>query len=353
MPITPQYLMSLEQRMQLIQEQEYTAITSNLWAPSVYRTKDSGSRVERFQWFLTTAMITDEDEGGNVEFDDVEAIDAMVENKTAGRGLRLKYEQMDDIDGGGAQMAAQWVRDVSMYAALWPQLQTAKLMIGGTSATDYPAYDGKAFFATDHWVNPVEKGGLVGTYGTTYRNLHNSSNARPIDDSVTHEVALQNIGKLISYIGTIPTSNGMVSRYLEPISWIVPPAMGPRVATLTSAKTIASLASSGSGTTAAGTLDVQGLISFLGMGMPMVAKELAAAYGGSDTTYYVLCGPRGSARSVLGPIIYVPREPFGIIYHGPQTDAQLAIRREFLWREVGRYGIGPGHPFELHRVEAA
>jgi phage major head subunit gpT-like protein len=352
MPITPQYFMSLEQRMQLIQEQEYAAMSSSLWAPQIYRTRDSQSRKELLQWFISTATITDQDEGGNIEFDKIEALYTSIENKTAGRGLELKKEQMDDIDGGGAQMAAQWVRDISQVAAYWPQLQTAKLMIGGTSATDYAAYDGKAFFATDHYVNPVEKTALnvPSGYATTYRNLHSSSNALPIDDTVSVETAYSNISKLISYLATIPTSNGLYPRHLQPIAWFVPPRMGPRAAVLTSAKFIASVAESGK---SAGTLDVQGLVSFLGMGMPTICPELSAAFGGSDTTYYVLAAARGTSRSVLGPIIYIPREPFGIIYHGPQTDAQLAIRRKFQWTEVGRYGIGPGHPFELHRVEAA
>jgi hypothetical protein len=353
MTIFPEYLLSLEQRMQLIQETEYAAMTANLWAPKIFRTRPSNSRKELLQWFLSTARIEDEDEGGNVEFDEIEATYTTVENKTAGRGLKLKLEQLEDLDGGGAQMASQWVRDISQVAAYWPQLQTAKLMIGGTSAALYPSYDGLAFFSASHWVNPVEKGNLLVPSGgsTTYRNLHTSSNALPIDNSVSVEVALENIGKLVSYLASIPTSNGQYPRHLQPIAWFVPPALGPRASILTGSKFIA--AAAGSSGTSGGSLDVQSLLGYLNMGMPEVCPELGAAFGGSDTTYYVLAAPMGTARSVLGPVIYIPREPFGIVYHGPQTTATLAVKREFQWVETGRYGIGPGHPFELHRVQAA
>ena len=353
MPIIPTYLMSLEQRMQLIQEQEYAYMTSELWAPAVYRARPSQSRVELIQWFLSTATMTDEDEGGNVAFDDMAAINTSITNRTAGRGLELKLEQLEDIDGGGAQMAAQWVREESQLAAYWPQLKTADLMNTGASlSTATATYDGLALFHTAHYVNPVEKGSLSvpSGYATTYRNLHTSANALPIDDSVSLEVALQNLGKFRSYVSTIPTSNGLYPRHLAPVAWFVPPALGPRVKVLTGADFIA--AAAGSSGTSGGTLDIKGLLSWLGMGMPYVCPELSAAFGGSDTSYYVLCAPRG-ARSVLGPIVYIPREPFGIIYHGPMTSAQLAVKRKFQWIQTGRYGIGPGHPFELHKVLAA
>src|SRR5690606_32940653 len=109
---------------------------------------------------------------------------------------------------------------------------------------------------------------------------------------------------------------------------------------------IVAQASSGSG---GGSANVEAVIRRMGFGEPIEAPELASAFGGSDTTFYLLA--ENITSSEYGAVAYVDREPFTVNYHGPMTDNELARVREFEWHVEGRNVAAPGHPFLIFRCE--
>jgi hypothetical protein len=346
MALTPEFLMNLESNMRVIVENDYAALAKELWWSNVARVHPSGSKREVINWLLSTATLDDQGMGGNMAYDDVEATFMEVTNKFAGKGLQMARNELEDLDGNGVAAAAKWSSDIAQAFALWPQLQVSYAMNNGETSSLVKTYDGKALFADDHPVNPVDL-----TSGKEFANLFTGApsgqypGALPIDDSVSAETALKNLGKLYGYFAGIPQANGKYPRRLRPVSILCPPLLAPRVTLLTDAKFIAMAA--GSSSAGGGSADVEGLISLMGYGKPIVCDELAAAFGGDDKTYYVQFAPIGSVKSTLGGILYVEREPFSIIYHGPMTSAELARKNVLQWTSTGRNVTAAGHPYLL------
>lgn len=337
--ITPEFTFDLESNMRIITAREYERLLSQLWWQRVTRMMTSSSKKERINWLLDTAKIKRTGKkGGNIEFEDIVAVTYEATNLNAAAGLKMNKNQLEDLDGGGIQAAAHWSRQMGAYAAYWPQKMVAKEI-----RENNKTYDGKNFFATDHVVNPFNKG--AGVYANLFTGAASGSypGALPIDDSVTIDVAVKNLARALAYIATIPMPNGEDPRFLRVADIIGPPRMTARLQQITNAKFIAQAATGGS----AGSADVEAVIRNFGLGQPIEAPELAAAFGGSDTSYYLVMSEITSSE--LGAMLYVNREPFTVIYHGPQTDAQLARIREFQWTTEGRNVVQPGHPYMLFR----
>lgn len=336
MPITPAFLFDLESNMRVIATREYERLNANIWWRSVMKLAPrSSSKKERLIWLLDTARIQKNGKGGNIEFDDIVSQTTEFEFENAAAGLKIKKEELDDIDGNGVDYATHWSRQMGAYSAYWPQKMLAQAMLANGTT-----YDTKAFFATDHPVNPYDSS--AGTYANLFTGAASGSypGALPIDDSVTMDVAIQNLAKAYAYVASIPMPNGEDPRNLRIAGLVVPPMLMPRAVQLTSAKFIAQVAGS-----YAASADVEALIRKFGLGEPIVAPELGAAFGGSDTDYYLLM--EEVTTSELGAFVYVPREEFSILFYGPQTDAQLGRIREYQWLTEGRNNVLNGHPYLL------
>lgn len=338
--ITPQFLIDLETRMQVLTESEYSRMRQNLWWQKVAKVRPSTGLKEIVTWLLSTAQIRDLGLGGNQNYDDLIALYTQYQNKVAGTGLKLSRYQLEDTDQGGMDIAGQWATDVGSYMAYWPQklvaafLKTAHLTTG---AGGFTGYDNLAFFSASH---PVDGRSSA----TTYKNLFTGADAADISTAVTVDVALANLAKVFSAIASIKMPNGVDPRFLTPRGIICSPLLAPRVVQLTSAKYIAQAASSGGGSA-----DVQAVINYLGYGEPIVAPELAGFE--SDTTYFVVA--EQASTSQLGPIIYSDREPFRISYYGPMDQVALGRMQEYEWQLNGRNVVAPGHPYLLFKVKAS
>jgi phage major head subunit gpT-like protein len=339
--LTPSFLFDLESNMRLIGAREYERLTSNLWWPKVAKRMPSGAKKERISWLLDTARIVRTIKGGGqVSFEDIVMKTVEYENENAAAGLKLKKEQLEDLDGNGVDLAAHWARQMGALAAYWPQKMVAKAI------RDNPVtYDGKTFFASDHPVNPFDAS--KGTFENVFTGAASGiyPGALPIDNSVSLEVAVQNIAKALAYVASLKMPNGEDPRMLVIAAIIVPPALTARAQQITNAKYIAQAAGS-----AAGSGDIEAVIRNFGLGQPIEAAEFGSAFGGSDTSYYLLT--REITSDELGAFLYIDREPFSIVFHGPQTDAELARKREFQWTTEGRNTVGGGHPYLLFRVDA-
>jgi phage major head subunit gpT-like protein len=352
MPLTPNFVFDFESNMQAITDREYTRLTQSLWWQRIVKTRPSSSKKELIAWLLSTATIKAQGKGGNIAFDDIVSTYTTFESLDAGTGLKLRVNELEDLDGSGLDIASQWSADIGAYMAYWGQKQTVYAMKNGHTASIVTGYDGKAFFAADHPVNPFDSG--AGTYQNVFTGAASGSypGACPIDTSVTTDVALANLGKIFGYVAQIKMPNGEDPRFLRPKTLIVPPAMFPRAVQLTSAKFLAQVA--GSGAAQGGSGDVESLIAALGYAAPIMADEFAGFE--SDTTFYVACEQVSS--SPLGALVYVDREPFSITYYtgkggGTGVDAILDRARELEWHCHGRNVLGPGHPYLLFKCKGS
>lgn len=340
--MTPSFLFDLESNMRIIQAREYDRLNSQLWWQQVAKTGTSTSKSERLIWLLDTARIQQTGKGGgNLEFEDIVSQTWEYQHSHAAAGLKLTKDQIEDTDGNGVDFAAHWSRQIGAMSAYWPQK-----MLAGAIRANPTCYDGLAYFAKSHPLNPFNQA------AGTYHNLFTGSasgiypGAVRIDDGVTVDVALTNLQKAISYIASIKMPTGEDPRMLVIDKIIIPPALSARAQQLTNAKFIAQLAGSN-----AATADVEAIIRNFGLGQPVVAPELQSAFGGSDTDFY-LC-MREITSNDLGAWLYTIREPFTVQYYGPQTDAQLARMREYQWMTEGRNSITPGHPYLMFKCSAS
>jgi Mu-like prophage major head subunit gpT len=342
--LTPSFLMDLETRMQIITEREYERLNANLWWQQVAKMRPSTGLRDIILWLLSTAQIADQGKGGNMRFEDIVSRYTTVENKFSGAGLKLSRAQLEDTDGGGVDLAAQWSADIGAYMSYWPQKQTAYFLKNAHTASLFSSYDEVAYFSGSHPYNPFNTG--AGTFANLLTGAASGTfpGACPIDDATDLDDALVNLGKVFAYICSLKMPNGEDPRMLRP-KWIFcSPRMFPRVVQLTSAKFLAQVAGSG-----AGSADVEAVIKALGFAQPIQCDELAGFE--SDTTYFVAC--ETLAASQLGAVMYVQREPYRINYYGTADQAQLNRSQELEWHCLGRNVIAPGHPFLLFKVKAS
>lgn len=359
--LTPSFLFDFESNMQAIQEQEYARLTRELWWQRITKVRPSSSKKEIIAWLLSTAMIKSTGKGGNIPFDDLVATYTTFENLRAAAGLKLLRDQIEDLDGGGLELASKWSADIGAYMAYWPQKQVVSLMKNGHTSSIVSGYDALAFFANNHPLNPFDTG--AGTYANIFTGAASSTPSTDpndagypggvaIDTSVSAETALDNLSKIYAYIRSIRMPNGEDPRFLRPKHLIVPPRLLARANQLTNAKFLASVA--GSGAAQGGSSDVEALIRSLGVTDPVEAAEFAGFE--SDTTFFIGCEELSASQ--LGAVVYVDREPFTITYYtgqggGTGVDANLDRANELEWHCQGRNVTGPGHPYLLFKCKAS
>lgn len=347
--LTPEFLFDLESNMRMVSAQEYQRLTSNLWWNRVAKRMPSGAKKERINWLLDSAKISRTGKtGGRIAFEDIVSRTTEFENENASAGLELKKEELEDHDGNGVQLAAHWARKMGAYAAYWPQ------KILADAIKDNPnTYDGISFFtdtSTPHLVNPFDS--AAGSFANIFTGAASGiyPGALPVHSAaVTVDQAIENINAALAYVASIKMPNGEDPRFLKLVGILHPPALTSRMQQITKAQFIAQQAGT-TGTAAGGSGDVSAVIQNFGLGTPIEAPELGSAFGGSDTSYYLLTQEITSDE--LGAWVYVDREPFSIIMHGEMTSAELARKRELQWTTEGRNVIGAGHPYLMFRADA-
>lgn len=337
--LTPTFLMDFESRMQLLVENEYLRLVAdeNTWWDQVTKLRPSGSRRELVSWILNTAHLVDQGQGGNIQFEDPVMLETEWTPRTSGKGLRLRRQQFEDLDGNGVDLATEWAAQMGAQHGYWPQRQIAELLKNGTTEK---TYDDKAFFATDHPNN-----GQNADDGTFSNLLVHATDYR-IDAGVTLDVAAQNLAKVYKIIRNIKMPNGIDPRMLRPAGIMTGPALFPRTAQLLDAKFLAVGAASGGGSA-----DFSGYASRMGFGRAIEAPELVESE--YDTSYYVILEQLGSSQ--LGAFVYVDREPYSIRYYtgrggGLGAGVQLDRLDQLEWHSSGRNVAGYGHPFLCVKV---
>lgn len=347
--LTAQFLFDLESNMRLLTENTYVSLTQNQWWRKLAKEMPSEAGKERMIWLLQTGFLEYGVEG-QARFIDMATVTQEFKHAfITGSGLQLQKSQMEDADGNGVAMATAWSATMGALGANFPQQELATAILANPTA-----YDGVVFFhasnaggTTGHPVDPTSPG--VNCFANQFTGTANANNpgALPIHDTgagaVTLDVAQANLGKALAYIRNVKQPNGKNPRKLKATKLFVPQAMAIRAHLMTGAKFVAQAAASGGGSA-----DVTAMIDNFGLEV-VVCEELGAAYGGSDTAYYIGCEAPGLQQ---GAFTYLNREAFSISYHGPMSDAQLASKRVFEWFPQGRSVVGPGHPFLLFQVLA-
>lgn len=362
--LTPTFLFDFESEMQRITEYEFARMVAseNLWWKEAAKVRQTGKKREIISWLLSTAQIRDQGLGGNIHFEDMAAALTEYDITFAGEGLKLTKNQVEDNDGNGFDFAAEWSSQMGAYMAYWPQQLISNLIINGTKSTSL-AYDGVQYFA-DNVVNsgnghPVNQ--FKPAAGSYFNWLHGASSgsypgACPIDSgtAATVDTALNNLQKVIAYIGTIKMPNGVTPRFLKPRKLMVSSANVARAQQLTNARYIAQAAGSSGG----GGADIEAVLGNWGFGQPLEVQEFngATLSDGADPAkvWYLLCEQVQSTQ--LGALVYVDRDPFRVTYYtgaggGTGTDAVLDRANDLEWHVRGRNTAGYGHPYALFRVD--
>lgn len=344
MTITPTFLAGFEARAEHVRENEYArlAASENIWWDLVAKKRPSVTKKEIITFLFQSAMIEDTGDGGNIGYDEIAAAYTEIENRTAARGLRIQKQKMEDmlngvVGGEALNEAEEWNTAMGSYMAYWPQKKVADYIKNAHTLSLATAYDGKAFFATDHPLHPndVARG--------TYSNLLTGAGTYDISSAVTDAQALTNLGKVRTHLATIKMPNGVDPRYLRIAGILCGPSLALRVGGLLDSKVIAKDGGSGGGSA-----DVAGYISRLGVKKVIECDELAGFE--SDTTYFVIA--QQAESSPMGAIIYQEREAFSVNNYGPMTDAILGRQDVFEWQLKGRNAVSGGHPFLLFKVKA-
>ncbi len=376
--------MQYERRMRAITENEYARrlASENTWWNKLLRPIDIEGKSERITWLLSTAIIEPVGPSGAGDMSFENMVTQTVEYPVLrhAKGIKVQRDQLEDLNGTGLDQLKAWSAQIGNEIPYYPQRLGAQLILNG-AATDGSAnaYDGKPFFADNsnkHPLNPFK------TAAGSYANwLHGAASgtypgALPIDDSVTVDIALQNLGKTIAYVASLKMPNGVDPRFLVPKYILCPPRMAPRVRQLTDAKVIAQAAASGGGGA-----DVASLISGWALGLPIVAQELAASSSynyqvatadpvtgllsakavgpvtGNDTTWYLVCQEINTTQ--LGGLLLVMRKPFKVTYYsgdgangGQALEMLLDRANEVEYHVQGRMSAQYGHPYTMFRVDS-
>lgn len=389
--ITPSFVMQYERRMRAMTEDEYVRRLSakNIWWNKLLRTTNIEGKTERITWLLNTAMI--ESVGptgsGGLTFEDL--VTQTVEYPTFrhGKGIKVQRDQIEDLDGTGLNVLAEWSKQIGNDTAYYPQRLAAQLILNGANTDGSAnAYDNVPYFADQtaqtiggvsvpgHPYNPYRPS--LGGYANWCKGAANGTypGALPIDDGVDVDDALVNLGKAIAYISTVKMPNGVDPRFLTPAYIVAPPRMAPRLRQLMNASFVAQTAGSG-----AGSGDVKALIEGWGLGTPVIAQELGASVeytyqspfvvastgnvnfktetvSGSDTSWYIVC--QENATTQLGGLLYVLRKPFKVNYYtgdsgGTAMSAELDRANEFEYHCQGRMSAQYGHPYSIFRFDAS
>lgn len=336
--LTNKYFVDLQTRMQLVSAAEYDRLRQDLVWDQIASIADlTGVAESIIEYPIENAEIEH-----NVAETYTNAKDRIYANfrmtsRFHATGLKIMRSKFTDGPYGAAA-AADFSKAMGALFAYDPQ----QLVFDKIKENGICQYDNAVFFG-EHPISPNVNG--VATTALKFKNRFTGAaagvypGALPIDESVSPEVALTNLSKLVTYVRSIPQANGKLPLKLRIKSLIGPPRLAQRLAQLTDAQFL--------GTT--GSSDVRPIIRANGLGTPIVVDELGAGFGGDDRTYYVAVE---QITPSIGPILFAQKEPYEIVYFDPTSDSEINKRQWFEWRVRGRSGCEYGLPQLLFRVDA-
>jgi phage major head subunit gpT-like protein len=346
--LTPQFVVDLTTNITHIVENEYANVAANLWWSKVAKLRTSKSAKEDINWLMSSASLDKYGSAPKVVYDELTFLRTSYEPEYAGKGLKLKRADFEDLDGRGIESATAWAAQQGQLMAYHPQRLIGELLRGGTAST---CYDGQNYFSTAHPYHLYDSG--KGTYANLFTSTAsgNYPGVCRLDAGVSLEDAFLALSKAIAYIEEITMPDGITPRNLRPVCLLVPPKMHVRAVQLSNSKLFPIGVANGTG---GGSADMAAVIDSWGLAPPIKAPELRSqtGYTSGDTTAYLVCKEANS--TALGGLVYVEREPFQIVsYTGLNgQNVELGRTQELEWLVNGRNVGGYGHPFAIFALPA-
>lgn len=313
-----------------------------LWWREVAAEEFTQSETEIFAFAIQSAKLEDEGvSGASVSFDSREYLKHAVTNRYLRKAFALTDGELTDLDSNKIQAAADWVRDITNDGIYSPQRLLVNAII-----RNQPTYDALSIFNAAHLVNGRN------TVNGTYSNIITGVD---ISDAVLLDAAVKNYAKAISTItGTLKDPSGK-PRNLTIRSVLAPSLLFPRLVQVLQGQFAPGGATGGGG----GTQDISPIAQNLGLGKPVLAPELGAAFGateggglpavaGSDTTYYIVCEFAGPHA----PFVLSNREPFRMFENSMGNDAEMARLNQWEWLYSGRIAMMNLHPYLIFKCGA-
>lgn len=324
--ITPTYIQNFETNLTFRATNAWSRTLKNLWYPRLMLVQSTGSAIEYIEWMLETARIgSTGPKGANMGYDGLVAISQTLTHDFYGNGLKL---YRSDIEDNKIPRAPKWATDTGSACAYWPQRLLVEAMQGGKltvlNGKQNTAYDGKAFFAVDHPINPYDDS--LGTYS----NQH-----------VGTPFTVENLARVCAYIASIQHPGGAPMGALPTIT-VFPENFRLRSNQALNADVYTDVLNTLQGAAASNTIKTA-----YGFEPPILAAELM----NEPTVWYV--GIPAEEDAFDGAFGYIERDPFSINTYGPMDQAALADVQEFKWHNRGRNGAFYGHPYRFHRCESA
>lgn len=368
--VSADFVFNLEKRIRVIQEKSFAQrmTKDDIWYPSLMKAFPMQGKSERFSWLIDTASIeqlTPNDggeSGGSLSFDELATVSTEYFPAHYGRATKMGKLKLLNMMQAGLDPLGTWAASVAAYGAYVPQRVLAQTILNGEAIT---GYDGVNFFSAAHPVHPLIP--ALGTYANLFTGAASGSypGALPIDNSVTLDVALNNLVKGLAYIeGAIGAPNGAGDpRMLHVEKILYPPQMQGRISQLIEAETIVQ-----QGTGGAGGADVRAVLKKFQLAEPQKVKEFdgnrSYIFGspgfkttvtGNDTTWYVIA--REATSEELGAFLWNVRVPFGMqMYAGDGgnldgVDAVLGRSNDIEYHYQGWMAVNVGHPYTVFKFK--
>ena len=371
--ISGDFLFNAEKVWKVVNELAYFNMLPKLWAGRVMKTRPMESKSERLIWLLDTASIEPVtvnptgggEEGGNISFDEMSTVTTEFFPQEHRKGFKINKIKYMNFANAGLDPIGKWMAGIGAYGAYYHQRLLALAILNGANVT---AYDGLPYWSNAHLVHPNIPS--MGTFANDFTGAVSGSypGALPIDDSVSVDTALTNLGIALSYIvGSVPQPNGQGDpRIMEPLFMLHAPRMRTRVNELMDADFIPQVASSG-----AGSGDIKAVWKKFRNNEPIEVPEFAGARSytapsasttgpttitGNDKTYYIVA--REAEQSELGAWVETLRQPFTMhTYSGEGgadgMDAVLGRSHDLEYHYDGWMSVNPGHYWTMFRFQGS
>lgn len=312
------HVLSFEDNLTKLVNNDFALALENAWWDKLMSERPIGSRQETMEFLLTTADIHLLDDG-QMKYDELVRSFMVLKSKDRGTGLKIRR---NDFEDDRLESAQDWAAQAGAAMALAPQYQAADLLLAGETGL---AYDGVAFFAATHPVNPFDpaKG-----------NYSNLLPANPLVDS-NGEVILANFNAAEAQMRSFSMPNGR-NRNLAPTFLVVPPSLKQAGLQITQARVIK----------ATENVNDQDFVakwngkSHTGVEL-IVINELEVA----PSDWYV--GTSNGGTAGLLPFIYGLRRAYNINSYNGITNVELGLRNELEWQVRGRNDAIYGHPYTM------
>lgn len=305
--VTVEHVLTTEDRLSKEFDSSYEEAVANAYYESfVNETPGEGAK-ERLEWLLATAGI-DKLPGGQMTFESLMTAAHEIVHEDFGKGLIIPRNQFEDDSFG---FATDWTAQMGNRVALHPQDLGIAALLG-----NLVGYDGVTFFNAAHPLVPGNA--ALGTYSNV-----KTSSALTVDNFVAACAQME------AFRTPGGPNRGLKAKYL-----IVPPALRKAAIEITGAKFVNA---------------TENVVSSYGVEV-VVAADLAASSGGSDTTWYITTEMPG--KKMTKPVIYSRRRDFEMTSYDGVTQAQLARMNQLEWHFRGRAGVAMGHPFLAIRCTA-